>query len=528
MKHWTAILAVSATITAMPAAVHCAPAVGASAPPQLRNLYFRIQVVDDQTSRGVPLVELRTVSNLRYVTDSNGVVAFYEPGLMDRTVFFHVSSHGYEFPKDGFGYRGAKLLTKPGGSATLKIKRINLAERLYRVIGEGLYRDSVMLGEPVPIKEPLLNAQVTGSDSVVNTVYRGRVYWFWGDTNWPTYPLGNFHVPGATSALPKDGGLDPQVGVDLTYFTRPDGFAKETCRMRGDGPTWIDALTTLRDESGRERLFAAFVKPDQQMKARRRGLAEWNDEKQAFEEIAEIPLDAPVRPSGHPLKWVENGTEYVYFATPFPLCRVPATVKAFTDLSAYESYTCLKEGTRPDQGEIDRNPDGSARYAWKRNTPPWSASDTWSQETENKLLKAGRLKPPDCLLQLKDADTGEAVNAHGGSVYWNEFRRRWIMITVQSFGKPSFLGEVWYAEADTPVGPWVHARKVVTHDKMSFYNPKQHPMFDKDGGRTIFFEGTYVNTFSNNPDETPLYNYNQVMYKLDLTDPRLSLPAPGQ
>ena len=38
----------------------------------------------------------------------------------------------------------------------------------------------------------------------------------------------------------------------------------------------------------------------------------------------------------------------------------------------------------------------------------------------------------------------------------------------------------------------------------SFYNPKQHPMFDKDGGRIIFFEGTYTTTFSGNHDPTPL------------------------
>ena len=67
------------------------------------------------------------------------------------------------------------------------------------------------------------------------------------------------------------------------------------------------------------------------------------------------------------------------------------------------------------------------------------------------------------------------------------------------------------------------ARKIVTHDKYSFYNPKQHPMFDADQGRTIFFEGTYTNMFSGNPDRTPRYNYNQVMYKLDLSDPQLKL-----
>ena len=90
-----------------------AGAVGASAgePPAAQARPFRIEVVDDETGRGVPLVELRTVDQIRYVTDSNGVVAFDEPGLIGLKVFFHVKSHGYEFPKDGFGYRGVALET---------------------------------------------------------------------------------------------------------------------------------------------------------------------------------------------------------------------------------------------------------------------------------------------------------------------------------------------------------------------------------------------------------------------------------
>jgi hypothetical protein len=116
------------------------------------------------------------------------------------------------------------------------------------------------------------------------------------------------------------------------------------------------------------------------------------------------------------------------------------------------------------------------------------------------------------------------VLAHGGSVYWNTFKKRWVMIAVELFGS-SMLGEVWYALADTPTGPWVYARKIVTHDDYSFYNPKQHPMFDRQNGRVVFFEGTYTSTFSGNKDPTPRYDYNQVMYQLDLADPRLALPV---
>src|ERR1700735_3926363 len=94
---------------------------------------FAIEVVDSRTGRGVPLVELRTVNEILYVTDSRGIVAFDEPGLMGRKVFFGVKSHGYEYPKDGFGFRGKALDVVAGGRGRIEINRVNVAERLYRV-----------------------------------------------------------------------------------------------------------------------------------------------------------------------------------------------------------------------------------------------------------------------------------------------------------------------------------------------------------------------------------------------------------
>jgi hypothetical protein len=70
---------------------------------------FAIRVIDAETGRGVPLVELRTTNEIRLYTDSNGLAAFAEPGLTGQEVFFHVKSHGYEYPRDGFGNRGERL-----------------------------------------------------------------------------------------------------------------------------------------------------------------------------------------------------------------------------------------------------------------------------------------------------------------------------------------------------------------------------------------------------------------------------------
>jgi hypothetical protein len=494
----------------------------ADAPPSPRP--FVVTVVDEQTGRGVPLVELRTVNEVRYVTDSAGVAAVAEPGLSGLDVFFHVKSHGYEYPKDGFGYRGKALRVTEGGEATLKVKRLNVAERLYRVTGAGVYRDSVLAGRRPPTRRPLLNARVLGSDSVLNAVYRGKLHWFWGDTNRPGYPLGNFHTPGAVSDLPGLGGLDPEVGVDLDYFTADSGFAAETAHLPGDGPTWLGGLVAFRDESGRERLVAGYSKIRPPLETYEHGLAEFDPETHRFEKVATFPLESPLRPAGHTYLARDGGVDYVYDCTPFPLTRVRADMGHLSDITKYEAFTCLETGSRLGKDrrksppKVDRGPDGRARYAWRADTAAVGPTE------QAELVRDGVLKPDEALLALRDIETGKPVTAHAGTVAWNAYRKRWVTVFVETFGT-SVLGEVWYAEADTPLGPWAYARKVVTHDKYSFYNPRHHPYFDKDGGRVIFFEGTYSVTFSGNTDPTPRYDYNQVMYKLDLSDPRLNLPV---
>jgi hypothetical protein len=479
---------------------------------------FVITVVDGQTGRGVPLVELRTVDGTRLLTDSAGVAVCREPGLPGRTVFFHVKSHGYEFPKDGFGYRGKALKVTPGGSARLTLRRLNIAERLYRVTGVGIYRDSVLAGRRVPLREPLLAGKVAGCDSVLTAVYRGKVYWFWGDTNRPGYPLGNFHASGATSLLPGKGGLDPEVGVDLRYFVGKDGFARPTAPMPGKGPTWLTSLIVLPDAGGRERLYASYVKVRPPLSVYARGVAVFDDDKQVFVRLAEVDGKAPASLDGHAFRHRAGGVEYVYFAHPYPLTRIRAAAADLGRPACYETFTPLVEGSRLDRPRLDRGKDERLRYAWKRNTPAVGPA------AQARLIAAGLLKPEEALLQLRDRDTGKPVQAHSGSVYWNAYRQRWVLIAVEA-GGTSYLGEVWYAEADAPTGPWTYAVKVVSHERYSFYNPKQQPMFDRHGGRVIFFEGTYTHTFSGNAEATPRYDYNQVMYKLDLADPRLVLPV---
>ena len=495
---------------------------------------FVIEVVDAATGRGVPLIELETTGGIRYVTDSKGIVAFDEPGLLGETVFFHVRGHGYEFPADGFGFRGRRLDTKPGGRARIEVRRINVAERLYRITGHGIYRDSILAGEPVPTRRPALNAQVIGSDSVFTAIFRGKIWWFWGDTSRVSYPLGNFHTTGATSELPGRGGLDPSVGVDLDYFTGDDGFARPMAKLPGNGPTWISGTVVLRDPSGAERLFAHYVKirnqPGGGFETDRNGIAELDPETARFEHVSDFP-DSDLFPhGGHAFIATEDGVEWVYLADPYPVIRVRADPASYSDPASYEAFTCLAPGVthakvrrKDGNGEaaiaIDRDASGKVRWGWKRGTAPVRG------EAQEKLIRSGLLERSETPFALRDVDTGKAVVAFRGSVYFNDYRKRWVMIAGEGFGSSSVLGEIWYAEADRPLGPWLWARKIITHDRYSFYNPKHHPFFDEDGGRRIYLEGTYTESFSGNPVRTPRYDYNQILYRLDLDDPRVNLPV---
>jgi hypothetical protein len=498
-------------------AIAAACAVAALTADLRQDPYFQITVLDEATGRGVPLIELRTVNDLRFYTDSAGVVAFQEPGLMDQSVFFHVGGHGYELSPDGFGFRGRRLKTVPGGSEEIKVRRVNIAERLYRITGAGVYAESIRVGQKPPIREPLLNAQVIGSDSVQAAVIEERIHWFWGDTIRPSYPLGNFHAPGATSKLPANGGLDPNVGVELEYFVGDDGFAKSTCQMPGEGPTWIDGMAVVND-GGTPRLFAHYLKIKPPLTVYQHGLAEFNQAKQEFEQRLVFPKDAAVLPSGHSFVHSVEGSTYVYFAKPFPIVRVPATASAVLDPAQYEAFTCLMPGSSADDPLIDRDETGKPRYRWKPNSP------VLTPEVQKKLIAAGKMKSHEGLYQPRDIESNKPIAIHHGSINWNAHRRRWILIASELRGT-SLLGEVWYAEADSPLGPWAFARKIVTHEKQSFYNPRQHPFFDQQEGRIVFFEGTYTHSFSGNEERTPRYEYNQIMYRLDLNDARLNVPA---
>jgi hypothetical protein len=465
---------------------------------------YWVRVVDAETGRGVPLVQLSTTNFLTYWTDSNGVAVVDDPALAGHDVLFKVHSDGYVFEQKFLGDPGKVLHVEADHHDELKLKSLNIAERLYRITGADIYRDTVLAGLKPPIAHPLLDGGVVGQDTNIATVYNGKIFWCWGDTN----GLANFNyaVTCATSELPARGGLDPSVGVDLTYFTNPQGFARPMLPIHAPGLVWIGGLFTATDPSGKERLLASYTRVPGLAPPLECGIAEFDDATGHFRVIAKMPLSKG-HISTHPFPVKVDGKAYWYL---YPLERVPDDWKSILDSASYESYTCLVPGASLDMAhpQLERKAAGGLVCGWKRNTA-WIGADD-----ERKLIAQGLLDAAHANFPLIDVDTGKPTNARPDSVVWNAYRGKWILLSER-------VGTIFYSEADQPTGPWLKAKAVLTHAAYNFYNVVEHPFFDADNGRTIYFEGTYTSSFSGAKHDTPRYNYNQMMYRLDLADDRL-------
>lgn len=428
----------------------------------------RIEIVEQGTGWPVPLVELRTTNQVRLVTDNAGLIAFDLPEFMGRETWFDVVGHGYEAPKDGFGISGFRVTPEPGKTVRLEVKRTIVAKRLGRLTGGGLFAESQKLGRELDWKE----TGVFGCDSVQNAVHRGLLYWAWGDTTLARYPLGIFDMTSATTAPQPLASFQPPLKLKLDYFTDEKGGPRGVAKMPGAGPTWVGGYVNLRDKTGAERLCGSFIKVRNHLEAYEAGLCVWNDDAARFDLLrvfwkkTEAAPKAPPFPDGHPAIWKdEAGKEWVYFGNPLPNLRCPATFEA------------------------------------------WQDSATW--------------EPIQPQAVLKSAADAKPVKPHSGSIAWNAFRKRWVTVFMESFGKPSAFGELWYAEADAPTGPWGPAVKVLTHDNYTFYNPRLHPEFTAAESPILIFEGSYTREFADKPQPTPKYDYTQILYRLDLDDPAL-------
>jgi hypothetical protein len=434
----------------------------------------RIEVVDKENGWPVPLVELRTTHNVRFVSDNAGMVAFDLPELMGREVWFDVIGNGYEVPKDSLGCQGVRVKPEPGKSVRIEVQRTIIAKRLGRLTGGGLFAESQKLGQELAWRE----SGILGCDSVQATVHRGKLFWAWGDTILARYPLGLFDASSATSAVQPLRSFKPPVRLKLDYFTDAEGAPCGVADMPGEGPTWVSGYVSLPDKSGTPRLVCSYVKSTHPMNIYERGLCVWNETTSRFERLrvlwrksAATPKPPPM-PGGHAVLWKDPaGRDWVLFGDPFPRLRCPATFEA------------------------------------------WQDSSTWEV-----------LQPQQTVVSASD---GKEVKPASGSIAWNAYRQRWVAVFLQVFGQPSAFGELWYAEANQPTGPWGKAVKVLSHENYTFYNPMLHPEFTPAASPILLFEGTYTKEFADHPEPTPRYDYNQILYRLDLDDPALK-PAQAE
>jgi hypothetical protein len=243
--------------------------------------------------------------------------------------------------------------------------------------------------------------------------------------------------------------------------------------MPGSGPTWVTGYVSLPDKAGTPRLVGSYAKIKPPLDAYEWSLCVWNDATGNFEKLRTVWTQSdqtpkpPPFPEGHPTLWKdERGQAWALFGNPFPTLRCPATFEAWQDASTWE-----------------------------------------------------RLKPQE---DLASASGPRRVKPHSGSIAWSAWRKRWVTVFMEAFGTPSAFGELWYAEADAPTGPWGPAVKVLSHENYTFYNPRLHPEFTPEGSPLLLFEGTYTMQFADKPPPTPRHDYNQMLYRLDLDDPALA------
>ena len=327
-------------------------------------------------------------------------------------------------------------------------------------------------------------------------------------------------MSGATSALPIHGGLPPETGIDLNYFVDENGFSRAMAPMSEEGVVWLDGIINLKNADGEEQLYAHYSRLRGLGEPLEHGLMRFDEEKQIFTKWKQLEMENQWRhPRGHVLQ-IDGEADYLYFMNPYPNVRVRAAEESLADPNAYEGFTCLASGLifSVTQAKLHRDKEGNLIYQWRNDVAPIGPRE------DEELINAGLIKPEEARFLPRDVDSGKVVVMHTGTVNWNEYRQKWILIAEEIGGEPSFLGEIWYSESDSATGPWLKAKKIITHDNDTFYNPVHHPFYDQQGGRFIYFQGTYSKMFSDAPVATPRYDYNQIMYRLDLSDPGLQLP----
>lgn len=479
---------------------------------------FLIKAIDTLTGRGIPLVELEAFNALNYQSDNLGNIAIIEPDLSGKVVRFLVRGNGYRVPQlDFFGERSFTVKIVPGTAVTLQLERTAPAERLYRITGSGRYRDSMIAGIDCSEYNCELSGKVFGLDSAVPAVWQNRLLSFYGDTLGPA----NINLSGSGAEIDLSRPGVPDRRLPLQFFVDEDGFARKMVVLPETGFVWIETAVPLLvgKNNNKTVLGMRYVLHKTLEKAVETGYAVFDIARGRFIPVKRVKSDRQHKSArATPVKY--NGDSGFCLQ---PWERVANRLSAFIKPEEYEYYSCLREtalaSISVDACRIDgrnfvveRDKSGKPLMRWRKNTLPYNAI------VQRQLLQQGCIEADEVWLRLAELGSGKRLRDFTGSISYNKFRERWVMFVQGD------TGEIWYSEADTYTGPWLYAKKIISHDDYNFYNPVHHAWFDK--GSKVYLEGTYTSFFTEKERKTPRTDYNQVLYRLDLADHRLAIPRP--
>ena len=246
--------------------------------------HFAITVVDEETGRGVPLVELRTVNDVRLrhrqqrrrrvpragPDGPRRVLPRQQPRLRVPQGRLRLSRQGAARRRPAAAPTLQDQAAQHRRAALPRHRRRHLsrqrAARRPRSADQGAaaQRPGARLRQRA--STPSIAARSTGSGAT------------------PTGPLSARQLPRArrhVARCPASGGLDPDVRRRSRLLRRrPRASPSQTVQMPGTGPTWIDGAgrrwPTSRAASG---CSPRYVKVEPPLKVYARGLAVFDDDK---------------------------------------------------------------------------------------------------------------------------------------------------------------------------------------------------------------------------------------------------------
>jgi len=215
---------------------------------------------------------------VRYVTDSGGWIAFPRAGPHGTEGLLPGRSHGYDVSKDGFG--------TPCGATPVAGERASSASTdatspsaLYRVTA----RVSIAIACSWAKARPWPNRSAAArcwAGLAFAVRYAGRLFWFWGDTSRSAIP--RTFLDGGGRVRFTQGGLDPGLGVNLRYFTDPEGFSRDVAAFGSErGLIW--AAPSRRCATSRAASGSSAITPtwSRSRECSGHGLAVYDDRREA-------------------------------------------------------------------------------------------------------------------------------------------------------------------------------------------------------------------------------------------------------